>query len=287
MIYDPSEFIKFINRIKHICHNKNNVYIDMSNVKYMTPDAITTFIAIIKDRDILSGMRVRGNTPPDQIFTDMLLEAGFFEHVKPQSPVSRESQAGKIFEKQSYQVESKRSRQLLERADKLIGGDWNFHWDGIQATIVECMNNTVNHASGVKEGDTKWWLSVYCDKPQGIAHFTFVDNGIGIFESLEKKGLLQKIKKYFGFKKRARVLKNLLDGKVSSSTGLKYRGRGLPNINRIQERGALNSLKIVSNNVFADVAQGKFEAIGESFSGTFLYWRHSTPTDYEEDKDEN
>jgi hypothetical protein len=275
MVDNTDEFVRFVNAIISYVKGGVNVFIDMDRVQAMTPEAVTVLVYVIDSVDYDDMTRVRGNLPDKRDFVDLLSEGGFFRYVNTNAYRSRGNGAGKIFERGDYQVESDKARRLLENANSLVPGDWDFHWDGIQGAIIECMNNTVEHASGSSDSRTKWWLSVYCDTERGVAHFTFVDDGVGIFESLGSKGLLGIFKSALGITEKPKVLHQLLKGEIASSTGLDYRGRGLPNIYKKQERGQLKNLTIVTNNVVGDAQMLKFSRLSENFSGTFLYWTHA------------
>ena len=64
----------------------------------------------------------------------------------------------------------------------------------------------------------------------------------------------------------------MLQGKVPSTTGLSYRGKGLPSIYRAQERGHLKSLVIIANDVYANIAADDYHSLKENFPGTLIYW---------------
>lgn len=147
-----------------------------------------------------------------------------------------------------------------------------FERDGIQRAIVEAMNNTENHAAGGRKDQERWWLSVCCE--DDVARFCFFDNGVGIFESLKRDGFLDKVKRVLGREDLPDFLRRVLAGEVESSTGLRYRGKGLPKIALARRRNQFRRLVICSNSVFADVDADDFRRLPVSFSGTLLYWEH-------------
>ena len=67
----------------------------------------------------------------------------------------------------------------------------------------------------------------------------------------------------------------ILEGKMESSTGLHYRGKGLPKIYNDYKNQALKKLYIAANDVFADFDNGTFIELKKPLNGTFLYWEIS------------
>jgi len=116
-----------------------------------------------------------------------------------------------------------------------------------------------------------WWATVYADTGRGKICFTFVDTGVGIFRSV-RIGTVRKIYDLFGGKKDADILRDMLLGKVPSSTKLSFRGKGLPYMNRLAMEKRISSLVIVANDVFANVSSETFEQLRTPFHGTLVYW---------------
>jgi hypothetical protein len=114
-------------------------------------------------------------------------------------------------------------------------------------------------------------VSVYCDTESRKAAFTFIDQGIGIFESQSLLFRLRLAKKVL-LNKRTDVLRELLHGNIPSSTGLRYHGYGLPGIYKACVHQRIRNLVIVSNNVYANVEKDEYRPLKSSFDGTILYW---------------
>jgi hypothetical protein len=140
---------------------------------------------------------------------------------------------------------------------------------GSYGTLIECMMNTHQHAAGDSGGKERWWLTAFYEEASGRAFFTFVDLGVGIFDSLK----LAPYKAFF--RSNISLLRDILQGKIASSTGLKYRGKGLPKINKFLQRDQIRDLVIVSGNVYANVSEDRFETVDPPFEGTLLNWEMS------------
>ena len=92
--------------------------------------------------------------------------------------------------------------------------------------------------------------------------------------------------------KRSEILKSLLADttngnsmkpKDRTSTKLGHRGKGLPNIARRNRLKHTNRLIIISNNVYADVENNKYQMMEQNFSGTIICWEHSTQNNEQHD----
>lgn len=118
-------------------------------------------------------------------------------------------------------------------------------------------SDDVGHQSN-RKGKKKWWFSVYRDPENKVAQFAFVDLGIGIFVSLERRKIpwvMDVIAKQ-GSENRAGILKELLTNQTTdnglpakkrTSTKKAHRGKGLPNIARRNREKQTRRLRIINN----------------------------------------
>jgi hypothetical protein len=67
-------------------------------------------------------------------------------------------------------------------------------------------------------------------------------------------------------------LRDILEGKIESRTGIPYRGKGLPAIYKAFLSGRISKLVIIANDVYANVADGDYRKMGTELGGTLLYW---------------
>jgi len=134
--------------------------------------------------------------------------------------------------------------------------------------LMECMANTHEHA-GARPGEKMWWASVFKDTRRSCDCFTFIDMGVGIFHSQEL-GIRLLVSKITG--SRPDILHELLLGKIRSSTDKNYRGRGLPGLHDECIAGRIARLTIGTNDVIADVANGKYSTLPKGLRGVLLYW---------------
>jgi hypothetical protein len=79
LLRNPSESIEFINRLK-ILALYNNVFVDLSEVREMTPEAIACLIALLHRFDGTDA-GISGNVPTDPALRAMIDNSGFRDHV--------------------------------------------------------------------------------------------------------------------------------------------------------------------------------------------------------------
>jgi hypothetical protein len=267
IVQNAEETIQFLHEIE-IISRTHHIALDLANVESLTTDGVAALIATLRKAPIRSTTSVRGNHPNTPRAREMLMESGFFSHVVSEQPIKIVK--GKISEKQSKKVEPETARDLIHVATEALSGVATKSRPAYRA-LIECMNNTRNHASGRHDYQETWWATAYADVARNRACYTFLDTGVGIFRSV-RIGKLRKLFKFAGIKTDADILSDILLGRVESSTGQPFRGKGLPAIYRLCQIGSIKSLVLVANDVYARVEAGEYRQMRTSFSGTLLYW---------------
>jgi hypothetical protein len=64
---------------------------------------------------------------------------------------------------------------------------------------------------------------------------------------------------------------DLLNGRIKSSTALPERGLGMPSVLVTSKEPNIESLILISNNVYADIKNSNFRELDNKFHGTFYY----------------
>jgi hypothetical protein len=268
----PNDSVPFFLRM--LRHKKNrDIFVDLSHVRKITPDAIALLLAVVKFLDQRYRLYVSGNYPDEQSAIEVIRESGFNDYLKTSMPSS--SRKGAIV-RQDLSIDSKRADGRLARKLIDFASDGNsarrLSLKGTYGHLLECMGNTHQHA-GKTPGEKTWWASAFRDMTRGCDCFTFIDMGVGIFNSVE---LSTRLKMYnFTGLLRPRILKELLEGKIPSSTGKSYRGRGLPSIYRSAIANNLQRFVILTNEVYADAAKNDFRNLATELPGVVLYWEVS------------
>lgn len=268
IIRNPDQVIAFLRRIRLLA-KKYNISLELRDVNEITPEAIAALTATIAPlRDTI----IRGDYPENGSARRALVESGFFEYVRNTQPLPK-GQLGKIKERKSKQVESPTARELIECGTLQAFGKpgKSLATRAAYTALIEAMGNTHNHASGDESKVETWWATSFGDTARRRVCYSFVDTGVGIFKSV-KVSKIRRALRQLGIRDDPQLLQDILQGRVQSSTGLPYRGKGLPTIYQRAKSGALRSLYIIANDVFADVSNGVYRSLSESFAGTLLYW---------------
>lgn len=280
-LQNPIKVISFLNNLEKLFKKRNPAYVILKNVEVIDHSSITALLAImIKFKE--ARIKFNGDFPINIAANDFLMKSGFFEQLNKANKNQAIYNIGKenqICTHAQKQVVPQIGLPIIEEASLTIWGEKRIS-KGLQRVLVELMQNTNNHATKEKGNSKHWWLSVNHDKLNKKVSFVFMDYGVGIFSSLNNKkignkwyGWQEKIKGQFGTKTDEQVLKLLLDGKMHATvTGEKIRGKGLPSIGQVLDRGQLSNLHIITNNVYADVSGNEYRLLNQVFNGTFYYW---------------
>jgi hypothetical protein len=263
---NPDETLRFLNDVNSLSQ-KYNLMLQVDGVTKITTDAIAALIASI--HSIPDGTVIRGSFPRDAACREVLIQSGFFSHVRSTQTIPP-IWHGQILQKKSNTVHPEIARELIRSGTSAMFGSYGRSPHTYRA-LIECMNNTHNHASRQKQEKETWWATVYADLKRKRLCYTFVDTGVGIFRSV-RLGVIRNAYKLLRLRTDADILRDILNGNVESSTGLTYRGKGLPSMNALFRSGRLKSFVIISNDVYADVGQDDFRIMDTSFKGTLIYW---------------
>lgn len=282
LLENPEETIAFLRRLLTHYDRRQKVYVHLTQVKNLTNDAIVVLLSImIHFRS--SKLNFNGDFPQDEEVRRVLTRSGFFSNlynkIKDEERYNISNRENNLFTHAYRNVDSVLSDKIIEQASLTV---WNVKKRclGLQRVFLELMQNTNNHASIGKEGEKLWWVSVDHNKDRKVVSFSFIDFGIGIFNSLQNKnpdnkfyGWREKMNKAFNFSNNAELLKLILQGNLHKTvTGNYYRGKGLPGIQNEFNSGSISNLHIIANDVYADIEKDKFITLSNSLLGTFVYW---------------
>src|SRR6267142_3473983 len=238
IIHNPEETVQFLLDFENRSRKKN-IKLDLSALSTITTDAIAALIACIH-RIRMTGTLVSGNSPNEESCKTILLQSGFFSHVRHRQALPS-ADKGKISQRESKKVEPKLAQELVHRGTAGIYGQPR-KCQAAYRVLIESMTNTNNHAARSQFERETWWSTVYADTDRKAVCYTFLDTGVGIFKSVRLgtiRSAYQLAGRIFGFRSDADILREILEGKVESSTGLKYRGKGLPAIYNRMKAGRI------------------------------------------------
>lgn len=279
------EVMKKLYLVRNNHKNKIPTYIELRNVEKIDDASITVLLSVMIEF-VIDKIMFNGDFPLNQDAKVVLIESGFFETLYKKD--AKES----IYDKNSdFQIGKSRivtmprksvvsavASQISELVSKKL-------WDeeatskGLYRILIELMHNTVDHAHEHKKAELPWWLTVNYDEDLKKFSFVFLDYGIGIFDSLlgkeetKKQNFLERVFELFGNKGNDKLLKGILVGELhKTSTGKINRGKGLPGIYETLQRNQISNLRIISNNVIANVSTDEYFVSEIDFKGTLMSW---------------
>lgn len=288
LIDNPEDTIRFIEEINKYYVKKRRIFIDLEFVENIGHGAIVVLLSKMVQFKA-NNIKFNGNFPRNSKSKSMLRRSGFFDNLYREFNVQDEYELAPI-DNSIYTHAQKTVNSIL--TDSIIRKSTTSIWGeekrclGLQRVFLELMQNTNNHASFNYNGEKHWWMSINYKKTENKVCFSFLDFGVGIFESLSNKkegatfyGVLDKIISLFKPNDNSEILKLLLSGEIHKTASKKYyRGKGLPGIYNACNKNEIKNLKIISNNAYADTSCDLYKNLKCNFTGTFVYWELTEDT---------
>lgn len=264
-IENTEDVLIFLNEVRKLCYKYKVILIDLKKITNLTNDAIVLILAFTNDQRNTNNCKIAGNYPENENLRTVFKESGIFQ-------TNSDSNARNyIFEKKSKRIDNIVADELITRATTAIFGVRGYCY-GVYMALLEAMSNTCSHANPREKAFETWFLTAYHNKKTNSFSFAFIDTGVGIFQSRRMRDLLKSLAFNVGIIDNRIILKEILEGKKLSSTGLHYRGKGLPAIFKGLERNYYSNLKIITNDVKADPGRDEYISLKNKFKGTFLYF---------------
>jgi len=274
IVNNTNEMLSFFNNYYHYVLEDKRIFFDMSGVSEMTEDAILYMLSRFDYSERILGHRyVSGNVPPNLKCQELLMESGFYNHVHYGG--SMKAPSGKVFSIKTKQlVYGETAKEVIEFAKNYLNTNDGNPLKGIYPILIECMANTRNHAyDRLTNPISRWWLIAMYNEKDISVHFTFLDNGFGIPRTIRKKPF-EKLADIFKGLKDSELITSALEGEFRTSTGYKWRGKGLPKIRSYVVNGEIKNMKIISNTgyVICEEDDMKTQELENRFYGTLLSW---------------
>lgn len=278
---NPEDSLEFVERVSQLYEKRRPVFVNLSQVKQIDYDALAILLSqIVRFKE--ARIQFNGNFPQHPQANMRLHESGFFDVLFKKRLIVVSSnykfQGSSAFVTHADKdVEASLTNRLLAETSREIWGEERRPF-GAQRLLIELMHNTHNHASPREPGRNHWWLSVDRQPHEKRAVFAFLDLGVGIFKSLERKSWWEPWRIRFAdlFGRRptdAETLRMMLSGELKQSvTDKSFRGNGLPAIGEIARNNWVSNLRIVTNNVVAHVDSNSFQTVRTPFAGTLISW---------------
>lgn len=265
---NPLRMNRFWWKLKSDANEGRQVFINLQHIQDLTLDAVGVLTARTQDFNYGVG----GSVPDDVSLHPLLWASGFFKHMSNASDFPERPEWGRGLTVRGGVRADAEVCQLVREA--LVGDDYI---PGLYQILMECMSNTHDHATSTDPVELqirdriKWWVCAYRPQGSNIAQLAFVDNGVGIIESLrEQRDRMPK--PWFWPHNDADVMKAAFEGTIESSTFQPERGMGLPGMMKLVQDGLLRNMVVISNGVMAKLDQREFRRLEHRFDGTVLKW---------------
>lgn len=290
-IENPDGTIKFFQEFCEKVNKRHKVYLDLSNVDFLAPNALLYILSRFKDwRHRKFQFSIRGNEPQNAMCKRLVRESGFYEFVSPvTTSASHSDDVLKIAT--GSEVDGKLAKRVLFRPrpgrldDKTpIGARRTY------TTIVELMGNTREHASPKSRVEhLHWHLMAVINRETSEISVSFLDNGAGIPGTLRRKkrelvgDLLEKLTD-LKLVKDNKLVHSALNGELRTRTKEGHRGKGLPKIFNAFKQGHVRELVILSNMAYLNLETSEMRDLQQRFHGTLFCWK-LTASEYSDEND--
>lgn len=274
-IDNTDEILEYLDTCKNAFKDKRKVNFNIQDIEELTPDAIGLLVASINSPKYTMSGSFTGNAPKHKKLRKLFTSSGFYNFVSSSRILKKNQDVDNnlLHKERDYKVRPSIAKNICIQGLKHVVGN-SLPFEPLYEIIIEAMQNTNNHASGDEIIKTKWWTYVYNDPETGNSCYSFLDLGVGIFDSFVFKSYLKKKAEQLGVYHNVKYVPDLLNGKIQSRIDKdnEIRGKGIPQIVDNAQLDCFKRFYIISNNVKIDVKDGKGIKLDHNFDGTFLYW---------------
>lgn len=246
---------------------KDNVFcFDLNSVTSIDITSICLFLSLINKINT-NGIGSKGNYPLDEKAKSVMVDSGFADIMQSAvKPLKTQKYKNQLYIVGSKRVNNKVIGQSVKNAVGFLLGE-EHHFQPIYTMLIEICSNSVEHANK-KEKDKNWVISVSYEP--GKVNFIVVDTGEGILRTIHRKIPEIFIDKVF--REDGKVLEDVLNKEYQSRTKEINRHKGLPKIKETFEDGYVENMKILTNNVFYDMASKTYEITKNEYFGVLYSW---------------
>jgi len=244
------------------------VMLDLQGVQSITVDTLLYLLAVWDKLDAQNiKYHISGNLPSHSSAASRFKKSGFLRFVDSRSELSGGDKAEVVQIYAGEKVEPTIAGDICKFIQHVHGknkGDTS----KIYEMLVEIMTNTKHHAYGKRDKKPKWYVyAEYIPSKRDIL-ISILDTGKGIPATLKRRiG-----EKLFGISD-AKIIASALRGDFRTSTGLTFRGRGLPMIKKSYDDGVISDLVIVSRKGYLRFDMDEKLELTNELVGTLYIWR--------------
>ncbi|MDI1293147.1 MAG: hypothetical protein PSV18_10435 [Methylobacter sp.] len=270
LINNTEATIRYFNSAQAELKKHNRILFDISHIKTLTTDAIAVQIAKIKDTSFHKNNGILGNGPNDKNLNKLFLQSGFYDYVNTngQKPINNKKLL--IHEITNNRVEPDIAKNACLLGLKHTFGN-EYIFEPLYDILIEVMQNTNNHAGNTR-GIYDWWLHVYNHEDSSKTSYTFLDLGVGIFESLPVQSYKRDFLELLGLSSNLDLVPKLFAGEIKSRTARPERGKGIPQVFECAQDKTFDKFILISNDIYADLKNKIYKRMSADFIGTLYYW---------------
>jgi len=268
IINNMKEFEEFINKVDIPAWHGKDVYIDLSEVKKITPDGLLIMIAYLnRYNSCIPAPHVGGNCPTEEYCHHVFLESGFYKYVN--SNYKHKNSNNVLSVRSDELIRSDEAGAVIEFVRNRLNIKDKVLTRSVYTTIMEAMNNVKEHAYEGRK-NFGWWLMALPEKDEDIIHFAIIDNGKGIPGTIRKKLRLSEILPFM--ENDGKLIQATVIEQNRSSTKLPYRGLGLPKLKKLVDNKKIRNLNIISRKGGYLMDEDKPYNLNGEYFGTMLSW---------------
>ena len=260
------EMLSFYDQLRNTIASQRKCLIRMEDVSVVTVGSMLYLVAILRD-DAQSKINVSGTIPRDTKCVSIIQASGFYDfvHTDRYVKVSSESKIAKIEVHKKHDTNA--ITELCQFSCDCLGTSLATDAAPLYATLSELVQNTIGHAYKKTAKGGKWYVAAQYMQDDGEVEVTFLDTGEGIPNTVKRRFYEVPVIPFVG--KDESLILSALKGELRTSTGLSYRGKGLPEIYNYFLNGDICKLAIASGKGFIDMSEPihlKNEFFGTLFS---------------------
>lgn len=273
-INNTNDVLSYFNWVTEFIHKKQSVNLDISKITNLTPDTITLLVAKLGEKESRK-VGMSGNAPENPLLRRMFLESGLYNFVNSKVK-KRRALNNKLWKHSTNnKVRGEMAGEAIAACRNLFSLNGKIYdTDNLYNLLVEAMSNTMNHADK-KRSNINWWLYYYIEESTQTLKYSFIDLGIGIFNSANFESFRNIAKHlYIG---NQLLVEPFLEGKIISSreTDREISGKGVKQIISCANLPEFTKFIIITNDIKIDVKTRQSERLYHNFEGTFIYFEIS------------
>lgn len=269
MIENMENYMDFLDEIDYYGFKRQDLELDFSEVKNITPDGLLMIIAYLnryKNRN--PQCNINGNSPDNNDCFRIFEESCFYQYAFSNHRPKKDDILLSI--RSDMMICPDDAGAVAKFVRNKLGINDLIFTKAIYTVIMESMTNVRDHAYKKKKGrgEGYWWLMAMPAKNKNTIRFALVDNGKGIPKTMRKKLISDDVLKKDGELIQATVLEN-----KRSSTKLHYRGRGLPKMKELVTSSKIKNLNIISRKGGYFIDEDKtYDLNDKEYFGTVICW---------------